>query len=263
MDDPYDLSQLAVVLGAIALEYRPEVESTNTWALEMARDVNRNVPFLALTARQTGGRGRGNNRWWSSDGAATFSLALDPAAMAIPPERCGQVALATGVAVADSLASAFPEGDFAVKWPNDVYLFNRKVCGILVESIGAPGSRAVVGVGININNSLAGAPREVVDRAITLSDAARARFDMSEVVGSASVAIVERIAALAHSPERMLARLRERCWLTGKVVAISTGQRTIQGRCAGIDDRGGLVLNTAQGAMSLMAGVVVSVENDA
>jgi BirA family biotin operon repressor/biotin-[acetyl-CoA-carboxylase] ligase len=261
--DTYDLSALAASLSSVALEYRPEIDSTNTWALAMAHDAQRRVPFLAIVSRQTGGRGRGSNRWWSSDGAATFSLVIDPTAMGISPSRCGRIALATGVAVAESLASHYPEGAFAVKWPNDVYLNDRKLCGILVESVAAPGSRAVIGVGININNSLTEAPADVAARAITLSDAANAQFDMTEIVASVANEILLRVASLGTSAAGVLQCFRQRCWLTGKIVTVLSGQNETQGRCQGIDDDGALILATDQGPKAINAGVIASVEDHA
>ncbi len=258
----YDLSALAASLANVALEHRPEVESTNTWALEMARETQRPVPFLAITSRQTGGRGRGSNRWWSSEGAATFSLVVDPTALGISPTRCGQIALATGVAVAESLAHHYAEGSFAVKWPNDVYLNDRKLCGILVESVAAPGSRAVIGVGININNSLVEAPPDVAARAITLSDAANAPFDMTEIVASVANQILQRVGALSSNAEGVLQRFRKRCWLTGKIVTVLSGQQETHGRCKGIDDSGALILATGEGPKAINAGVIASVEDD-
>ena len=59
------------------VEHHAEIPSTNDRSLELCAEAELPVPFLVLADQQTAGRGRGNNRWWSSDGALLFSLIVD------------------------------------------------------------------------------------------------------------------------------------------------------------------------------------------
>src|SRR5438034_451345 len=102
------------------------------------------------------GRGRGTNRWWSADGALTFSLVLEAPQERLPMSRWPQVALVAGVAVCEALERMAPRAEMRVKWPNDVYLAGRKICGILSESVPARRDRIVVGIGVNVNNRVQG-----------------------------------------------------------------------------------------------------------
>ena len=72
MRDAFDLKRIEAETFVAEIAYRPEVSSTNDWALELAREGGRRLPLLALASQQTQGRGRGTNRWWSAPGALTF-----------------------------------------------------------------------------------------------------------------------------------------------------------------------------------------------
>jgi BirA family biotin operon repressor/biotin-[acetyl-CoA-carboxylase] ligase len=254
----FSLAQIAAESGIAALEFQPEVASTNDWALSLAGDEQRQWPLLVLTARQTGGRGRGANRWWSGAGALTFSLVVDAAAWRLPLERWPQIALASGLAVCDALQGLYPPGLFGLKWPNDVYLGGRKLCGILVEAP-AQGGRVVIGVGINVNNTFAAAPAELQQTATSLCDAAAAEFDLSEALIAVLRQMLSRLAALGSGPA-LAADFSRYCLLTGRTVQVETGRQRWLGRCLGIDGDGALLVQTAAGLQRIVAGTVVSWE---
>lgn len=250
---PFDLAAIAAQTPIASLEYQPEVGSTNDWALSLAADEDRLWPLLVLAAQQTGGRGRGVNRWWSASGALTFSLVVDAAERGLPLERWPSLALLSGLAVCETLHQLYPPGMFGLKWPNDVYLGGRKLCGILVEAPSHRG-RIVVGVGINVNNSFAGAPTELRERATSLCDAAGGPFDLSEVL----IAVVERMIERMQSADLLAEDFGRYCLLTGRLVQIESGQERIVGRCLGIDAHGALLVQTESGQRRVHAGTVVA-----
>lgn len=237
----------------VAFELHAEIDSTNDRALEIAADSE--APLLVLTRRQRAGRGRGGNQWWSADGALTFSLLVDTAPLHLPRARWPLASLSTGLAVAGVLEHVLRGLTVRLKWPNDVHLEGRKVCGILVETTPQAPDRLVIGVGLNVNNSFAAAPPELRSIAISIGDE----------VGRP----VMRVALLARLVESMLARLREAaagdhvttrfrnyCRLTGSPVRIRSGGRLIAGVCEGIDSRGALAVRTDSGREFLYSGVV-------
>lgn len=209
-----------------------------------------------LTARQTGGRGRGSNQWWFAEGALAFSLVVDAAGSSLPQERWPQIALTTGLAVCEALQQLYPPGIFGLKWPNDVYLGDRKLCGILVEAPSHRG-RVVIGVGINVNNSFTAAPLALQETATSLFDAAGAEFDLSETLIAVVRQMIGDMKALTKSA-KLSDRFSRCCLLTGRNVQIETGLRRIAGRCQGIDDDGRLLLQTAVGLQRIVSGTVVS-----
>jgi BirA family biotin operon repressor/biotin-[acetyl-CoA-carboxylase] ligase len=252
------LARIAAESGIASLEYQPQVASTNDWALQLAADEQRRWPLLVLTARQTSGRGRGANQWWSSDGALTFSLVINTAASSLPTQRWPQIALATGLAVCEALETLFPSGIFGLKWPNDVYLSGRKLCGILVESPSHRG-RVVIGVGINVNNSFAAAPPALQQTATSLADAAGAEFDLNDSLIEVLQRMIDSLTALGQGTT-FGDRFSRYCLLTGHVVQIESGRQRLAGRCQGIDDNGALILKTAAGLERIVSGSVVAWE---
>jgi BirA family transcriptional regulator, biotin operon repressor / biotin---[acetyl-CoA-carboxylase] ligase len=136
---------VAPLLPGFTVEVLPELASTNTELMRRAR-AGRMEPVLLVAEQQTAGRGRLGRGWSSHLGdSLTFSLGLPLA----PPDWSG-LSLAVGVALAESLHPRIQ-----LKWPNDLWLAERKLAGILIETASFGEGReaqryAVVGVGINI-----------------------------------------------------------------------------------------------------------------
>ena len=134
----------------IRIKWFPELDSTNNELLRHIGDYD-NLSVVAAVS-QTAGRGQRGNRWLSAPGDnLTFSLLLRPADF--PVRDVMAVTCLTTLAVRDHLRE---EGVRAViKWPNDIYVGNRKICGMLVEN-GLDGSRllwSVIGIGLNLNQT--------------------------------------------------------------------------------------------------------------
>jgi BirA family transcriptional regulator, biotin operon repressor / biotin---[acetyl-CoA-carboxylase] ligase len=125
------------------------LESTNTLALGLAADSAHDGVVL-LTREQSAGRGQYGRSWQAPPGSSVLLSAL----LLPPPHVCRPALLTAWAAVAvcetiAELTGAVP----AIKWPNDVYLGGKKVCGILIEqrSTGLDGAAAVaVGIGLNV-----------------------------------------------------------------------------------------------------------------
>jgi BirA family transcriptional regulator, biotin operon repressor / biotin---[acetyl-CoA-carboxylase] ligase len=286
----FDLARIVAANLVARIDYHESLGSTSDRALELAALGEAELPLLVLAERQTAGRGRGSNRWWTSEGALTFSLVLHAPAELLPIERWPHVALIAGIAVCDGLAELAPRADLRLKWPNDVFLAGRKLGGILSES--APGwrDRLVVGIGVNVNN------REQEPRVRGQGTGDRAQdfrpptSDHSPThhsplaphhdPGLSAVSLIEHdnlprdltsvlLAVLDHLERRwesllrgeqalLTAAYRERCFLTGKVVTIEQpGGKRVVGVCQGIDDTGRLLLHGERGAAAVASGTVV------
>lgn len=141
-------------LAGLPFEYLDRCVSTNS---ELKRVAGSAQPGTTIvTDEQTGGRGRLGRTWVSAPGVdLTFSVLARPA---LAPAQGHLLALATGVAVAEVLEEGFDlQGQVRLKWPNDVLLDGKKVCGILLEA-SADADRilwAVAGIGLNVNSSAA------------------------------------------------------------------------------------------------------------
>jgi BirA family transcriptional regulator, biotin operon repressor / biotin---[acetyl-CoA-carboxylase] ligase len=240
------------------IEVHSEIGSTNDRAAERATDAALSCPCLILAARQTSGRGRGSNSWWSGPGALTFSLVLEPRRVGLPIESYPQVALAAGLAVCEVIEQTLPRAVVGLKWPNDVFLSGKKVSGILLESPHSGSARLIAGIGVNVNNSLAAAPAELRRTAVSMVDVAGGLLDRTGVL----VLLLERlevwIRTLALNGPEIFERWRPYCVLTGKRVRLRAGTRDVEGLCRGIDDGGRLLIATSQGTEAHRSGTVLS-----
>jgi len=133
---------------AVASRFEAIDESVSTNAALRALSADSvSWPHLSvlLTDNQTAGRGRLDRSWVAPAGAA---LAISVLLRELPssPEATGWVPLIAGAAMAEAVSSQLPDHEVGVKWPNDVLVDGRKICGILAESTG---SAVIVGAGIN------------------------------------------------------------------------------------------------------------------
>lgn len=252
----FDLARLETSGPIASLEFHLSIESTNTRAFELARDPQRAMPTLVLAERQTAGRGRGSNRWWSEGGALTFSLIVEPQRYGLCSDQWPRVSLAASLATAETLDTLLDEDRCQLKWPNDVFLGGRKIAGILVEVPGVSPPRMVVGIGINVNNSLADAPRDVQARATSIVDATGKRSELTEVLLDLLQRVDAALVQLGQDEAALLARWRQRCLLHGRRIAVESGGRHIEGICGGIDHEGALRIDTPTGPERVFGGIV-------
>ena len=127
-----------------------ELESTNDEAARRARELPDRSVIVA--ARQRGGRGQGDNRWESEPGKnITMTIILKP--VGLPAREQFAISMAVSLGTRDLVARY--AGGTTVKWPNDVYVGDRKIAGILIEHAvtGNAITYSLCGVGLNVNQS--------------------------------------------------------------------------------------------------------------
>lgn len=218
-------------LGSPRLHLR-STDSTNERARELA-GLGAPHGTLVTASCQTAGRGRQGRSWMAPEGLALLcSLVLRDPPRLLP--------LAAGVAVAAVVGSPA-----RVKWPNDVLLESRKVAGILVEGRPQEGW-AVAGIGLNVAVAPEDLPPELRQTAGTLGLGPDA---IEPTLGQLLEALERWITA---SEEEVLDAFRARDALLDRSVRWAGGE----GRGAGVDGDGRLVVETAQGTVTLEAGEV-------
>lgn len=261
MSETVDISRVETLLSQTFVrdvEWHAELASTNDRALELCASGAIETPHLVVADRQTAGRGRGANAWWSGPGALTFSLIIATEQVEVPPVRWPQVSLTTGLAVCEAVSSLLPTAEVSLKWPNDVHLHRRKVCGILVEVPGSRRGTLVLGIGINVNNLIADAPAELRETAISLADAAGVRLDRPALLTRVLQQIERELAHLAQGNPELAERWQALCCLRGRHVRLVAGEREHAGRCHGIDSEGALVIETEAGRQPFFGGVIAA-----
>jgi BirA family biotin operon repressor/biotin-[acetyl-CoA-carboxylase] ligase len=241
---PLDVAAVEAGVASLALGhplvYHQAIASTNTEAMMLAR-AGATEGTLVTTDDQTAGRGRMGRAWMAlPNEQLAFSLVLYPS---FPPHFL-VMASALSVAEAIEAATGLRPG---IKWPNDVLVEGRKVCGILIETSAAI---AVLGIGINVNGSIAGHP-ELAARAITLADA------LGEPVARELllIEVLQRLdglyATLKRGGEQAQRQLREawraRLVTLGQHVTVQQVDRMITGTATDVDESGALILQADDG----------------
>jgi BirA family transcriptional regulator, biotin operon repressor / biotin---[acetyl-CoA-carboxylase] ligase len=233
-------------LGLPRLHHRV-IGSTNERARELALG---GAPHgtLVTADEQTAGRGRHGRHWHSPPGRALLaSVVVRPLS-----EHDSLLPLAAAVAVCEA-CEAYAGAACGIKWPNDVQIGGRKLAGVLIEGRPQEGW-ALVGVGINVGTTVREFPPELRGTATSLALASAQEEEASGLSPADLLpALLERLAArLEDPPESLLAAWRERDALAGQAVAWEGGR----GTAAGIDDRGSLLVDTAEGRVALDSGEV-------
>ena len=235
-----------------------QTDSTNTQAIELlAANKSDPSPRLVYAESQIAGRGRGANQWWSASGSLTFSLIVDFEKIALSPEQKPLLPLLTGMAILRTGQGILPDADFKLKWPNDVYLANQKLAGVLIEVPSQSCNHAVIGVGLNVNNSFANASEDLSAIGTSLTDHSKTPHSRIEILRALMQDIDSLLTSLA-SGRTFLDDWPEFCLLTGKQLILQTGSTEVTGRCRGVDDNGALILETSAGTRSFFGGVVRS-----
>jgi BirA family transcriptional regulator, biotin operon repressor / biotin---[acetyl-CoA-carboxylase] ligase len=227
-----------------------ETVSTNDDAAEAARQ---GAPEGALfvAEAQTGGRGRRGHTWVSPPSEnLTFSLVLRPS---VPPERVSASTLVVGAALRAALAPIVSE-PVGIKWPNDVWVRERKLAGILVESqlTGSRVDAVIVGVGLNV--AMRALPAEIDAIATSLSLLDAREFGREALLVRILAELEPRLEAFtARGLEAVLHEVRAADTLRDRPVRIGD----VTGVGAGIGDDGGLLVRDESGAVrSVTTGTV-------
>ena len=250
----FDLERLLEETFVQEIGFRRECVSTNDLALAVS--LEQKSPALFLTDSQTGGRGRGSNQWWARDGALTFSLRIKPANYAVRYEQWPLISLTTAVAIADTLANFAAGHHIGLKWPNDVFLNGRKVCGILVEPPKGSSTDLVIGIGINVTNSLASAPEDVRKVATSIFDETETEPGPCDVLLSFLQRFEILLEELGNSTFALKDRWQTQCTLTGRQISLQSGDHLVIGLCRGIGSDGAILVETDGVVRSWFGGIV-------
>jgi BirA family biotin operon repressor/biotin-[acetyl-CoA-carboxylase] ligase len=234
-----------------------KIGSTNTAAMEAAAEgAPEGSVFLA--EEQTAGRGRGAHSWLSARSTGIYcSVVLRPA---LPPSEVLVLALAAGLAVRAAIEQVDSRVSPDLKWPNDVLIGGKKVCGILTE-MNAEATRVryiVVGIGINVNQPTF--PKELEAEATSLRIATGSEWSRVELTAALLKSLDREYRLLIEQPDARQSILRrfseQSTWVRGKQVRVEENGSRVEGTSEGLDQRGFLQVRTAQGLQTVLSGTV-------
>jgi BirA family biotin operon repressor/biotin-[acetyl-CoA-carboxylase] ligase len=232
-----------------------KIGSTNTAAMAAAADgAPEGTVFLA--EEQTAGRGRGANSWESQRSTGIYcSVIVRPT---LPPSEVLVLSLAAGLAVQSAIKQVDSRVNPDLKWPNDLLIDGKKVCGILTEMNSEATSVRYIVVGIGINVNQASFPKEL--GAISLRQVTGGEWSRVEVVAALLKSLDREYRQLLEGPgarESILRRFVENSsWVQDKAVHIEDHGSNYEGTTEGLDQRGFLRLRTANGTQTVLSGTV-------
>ncbi len=250
---PIDQKRLMSDTFLASVEHHRSLSSTNDRAKALARESRIDLPRLVVTDHQTAGRGRGTNRWWTGPGSLAFSLLLNSDLLGTPREQMPLTALVAGVALVEAVAPRVSQ-NVGLHWPNDLYVGERKLAGILVEM--PTENRLVVGVGINTNCRIADAPAELSERVTTLIDLTLSVQDHTSLLLDWLIGWGHWSGRLPTQAEEIGRRADGLCLQSGRRLRIRHGAELHEGRCLGIASDGALRLETKHGIRDFHSGAI-------
>ena len=237
------------------VHFAREIDSTNLWIKRLAKE---GAPegTLALAEFQSAGRGRLGRSWEVPEGTSVMmSILLRPK---FEPQYAPMLTLVMGMAVAKAVKKL--GFDVSIKWPNDVVVSHKKICGILTEMGVRDGKidYAVIGVGINVN--IKEFPEEMVDKATSLYLESGKEFDRSQIPGLVMEAFEEYyekfaatcdLSGLKEEYESILANYNQPVRVLAK--------EPYEGVARGITDGGELLVEKTDGTIVAVSAGEVSV----
>lgn len=246
------------------LVYVSEIESTNTLAMKLAHE-RPEEGLVVLTDSQTAGKGRQGRRWVDTPGCNILSSTL--LRPSFPPHLLVMIA---SLAVVEAIERACG-AQAAIKWPNDVLIDERKVCGILIETSHDQDGHlvAVLGIGINVNGYLQGwieqkgVEVELAAVATTLETVCGHPVSRETLLTHLLTAIEKDYLALQReaieppvvtSLAGPVARLLRERWQShlstlGRTIKVHQGDSVVEGVAVAVDDNGELLLRRHSGEL--------------
>jgi BirA family transcriptional regulator, biotin operon repressor / biotin---[acetyl-CoA-carboxylase] ligase len=199
----------------------------STQALSMDDDGRESAVFWS--DHQVAGRGRQGRAWHDApaqDIAVTFRIAN--LALESPTLLAAAIPVAVVRAVVDEVR------DIAIKWPNDILLHGRKLCGVLIDTSGQPPHTFHVGIGINVNRCTF--PAEILDQSTSLALATGREFDRDAVLLRLAREVTKVADQLATGAfDSVVEDFQTRLGLTDKPVRATTGDQSVEGTLTHID----------------------------
>lgn len=230
--------------------YFPELKSTNIIAKEKALHGAEEIGegTLIIAERQSAGKGRLGRKWFSPAGGIWLSVILYPQ---LSPSYISRITLMTAVAAVKA-CKICTQIKSQIKWPNDILINEKKVCGILTEMSAELDiiNWVVVGIGINVNIDHREFPEDIQENTISLKE-----------VSGKEVLRVKLVQTFLQEFEKYYEILKRREFFSilkewklyshtlGRKIRVDTGEKIITGEAVDINEEGALILKKEDGEL--------------
>lgn len=250
----YIKSRLNTKFVGRQLYYYHQVATTMEAAKELAKKGTAEGTVI-IADTQTAGRGRLGRAWLSPEGSLSMSLILKPSLDNLP-----QLVMTASLAVVRTIKKVAGL-ETQIKWPNDVLIKGKKVCGILIENE-VKGDRvnfAIIGIGMNVNFDPLAFP-EISDIATSLSHELGAEVSKVELT-IALLSELEQLYLEAKAGAPIYKEWQENMEMLGRWIQVKTGEAVEQGKAETVTQTGNLILRRADGSITeIVAGDVTVIK---
>jgi len=234
------------------------IDSTNTKAKELAAQGCQNG-LLIISDEQTAGRGRLGKSFKSIDKKGIYmSLVIKP-----KEKDLGLFTIAAAVAVAEAVEGLY-QIETKIKWVNDIYVNNRKLCGILTESLVEVESGRVeyviLGIGINTSSDEKdfGELREI---AVSLEQVG-INVNRNKLAAEVVNKLEDVLCRLKNNREEILKSYKERLFVLGREIEVIRGGEAKRAKALDIDQNGGLVIENEDGSIETLTFGEISIRSN-
>jgi BirA family transcriptional regulator, biotin operon repressor / biotin---[acetyl-CoA-carboxylase] ligase len=265
----FNLDALRQGLKPFRLHFFPRLRSTNDHAAVLRKRGDLFAPAVVVAARQTAGRGRGANTWYSAPaGSITITFIL-PVNGTLAPHH---LPLAAGLAVRNAAAEISRNDQIQLKWPNDLVYQSKlrkpqspiqKLAGLLCERLD---NVDLIGIGLNVNSPPRPLPRNLRDRIIYLQQipphsglsTQKSALDLTAVLITIARHLHTTLIRKSETPFPTLLREYDahHALIGRSVTVISPDETPVSGKCFGLDDTGRLLLRNRRHVHRIIAGHV-------
>jgi len=220
------------------LVYVPECHSTNTLAAELSQKKGTSDGTVVITDSQTAGRGQRGNTWESEAGKnLTLSVIFRPSFLEVRDQFSLTIVVSLAVR---ALLTELLSDEVKIKWPNDILVHDRKICGILIEN-SLSGDRiqhSIVGIGLNINQESLS-----IATATSMALCAKKQFDPNEIL----TVLLEKLESYylqlrSGMGNRLLIEYLLNLYWMGEERVFRMKGEEVRGRIEGVDQAGRLIL---------------------
>lgn len=232
-----------------------EIGSTSTHLAQLwrSREISpADTPIVVSADRQTSGRGRGENRWFSDQKSLTFTIGIRPGNFGLALADVIPVGLLSACCMIEAIEGLWPSmvGKVGIRWPNDIECEHGKIGGVLPECIiqDDRGMLLLIGIGVNVGTDLSQSPAD----ARLIGCSLRSLIAQTEVEGCEPGLLLDDFLArfpqhlkhLANPASRWVTEALKFDRLNGRRIEARQGMQTISGIALGWDEAGHLLVRT-------------------
>ena len=225
------------------LIFVPECHSTNTLAYDLSQQPSTTDGTIIITDHQTAGRGQRGNTWEAEKGRnLTFSLILKPSFLSVKDQFF--LNIFASLAIHDLLVDT-TNATVSIKWPNDILINSKKLCGILIENQirGSQVSNTIVGIGLNVNQTAFAS-----STATSIASVVGVELDLNNILEKLTEKLEARYLQLRQGIYAALkSEYLQKLYWRNEMRTFATGEHTFKGTITGIDEAGQLCIESERG----------------